>query len=214
MEGADALPSQDVICRTSFAFFEHLADAADRRQPGFQRGFQAHVHRVIGFTKILPALGVADDHMGYAKGEQHRRRRLTRVSAFRFPMDILGANRYIRAFHRFQGSRQINVRGANYDLVSVVSGEHRNKLMKEFASLVGRFVHLPVGGDQLISHEEAFSIRSRETVLERTRTSAARVYAFKVEPSNRMKRILLTCFAKARVSMVEEIATSAASATG
>ncbi len=125
MKGSHTLPSQHIVRKTGFAFFEHLAHATDRREMGFQRGFQPQVHRVVGFAKVLPPLRMSDDDVGHTQRQQHRCRGFTRESSLRLPVRVLTANRHLRALRRFQRNRQVNVRRANHDLVARVAGNQR-----------------------------------------------------------------------------------------
>ena len=77
MKRADALAAQHVVGESGFAFFQNFSHAADGRESGFQRGFQAQVDGVVGFAEVLPALGVADDDVGDAESQQHVGRDLT-----------------------------------------------------------------------------------------------------------------------------------------
>jgi len=45
---------------------------------------------------------------------------------------------------------------ADYDLVAVVVLDEREENAEEVASVVRRFMHFPVGGDEFLSHEGPF----------------------------------------------------------
>jgi hypothetical protein len=68
-------------------------------------------------------------------------------------VDVLSADGDIRSFGRIESGGQIEKRRANHDLVAGVSGNERQEVAEEVASLIRSLVHLPVGGHYFFSHE-------------------------------------------------------------
>src|ERR1700676_407560 len=214
MKSPDALAAQNIVAKSRLAFFEYFAHAADGSEPCFQCGFQAKVYRVVGFAKILPPLGMPDNHMGHAQRHQHRSRNFAGISSVRFPMHILNADSHAGTFCRLNCGMHIGVRRTDHNLIAAVSRNQRQKFAKEVASFIRRFVHLPIRGKQLLSHDEAFSIWNGESGFEQRKVSAARSYSLKVPASKSTNRTFFTWLADARASTVEEIAMAAACETG
>jgi len=158
VEGADALAPQHVVRESSLPLFQHFAHAADRREPGFQRGLKTQVHGVIGFAEILAALGVANDDMLYSEAQQHGRRNLSRVSAFRFPVNVLHSDGNVGALGAGERGVDAGIRRADDDFVTVVSLDEGQKVVEEVASFVGRFCSSSSWRRLLFSHEDFFSI--------------------------------------------------------
>src|SRR5207253_7585182 len=71
-------------------------------------------------------------------------------------LKVLSPDRDLRALRRCNRGAQINVRWANDNFVACVASHEREKLAKEFASLSGILVHLPVGGDEFLSRHCLF----------------------------------------------------------
>src|ERR1051326_4394251 len=103
--------------------------------------------------------------MRYAESEQLRRRSLPGECPLLFPVNILTANSHVRPLGRLDRCRQIKKRRAYHNFIARVSGNQRQEFAEEVASLVGRLVHLPVGGHYFCSHESAFRINSPSPAL-------------------------------------------------
>jgi hypothetical protein len=159
VEGAQALAAKHVFGQPSFSFFKYFSDANDGREAGFERGFQFEIYDVIGFAEILAAFGMSNDYMGAADGEQHGRADFAGIRAFFFPVQVLRSDCDVRFFDGLDRSAEIDIGRADNDFIAIVICDQGKKIAKEVASLVGRFVHFPVGSDEFLSHGNPFSIR-------------------------------------------------------
>ena len=74
--------------------------------------------------------------------------------AFLFPVDVL-ARRWRRCepLAACDGGVNRKVIGADDDFVAVVAVDQRKEIAEEFTGLFGGFVHLPIGGEEFLSHE-------------------------------------------------------------
>src|SRR5579863_25245 len=214
MEGTKALAAEYIFGQPRFAFFQNLADANDWGKSSFKRGFELEIHHVISLTEILAAFGMANDCVGTADREQHAGADFAGISALLFPVQILGADCHIRSLDSIHCSTEINVRRANDDFIAIVVCCQGKKVTKEGESFIRRFVHLPIGSDEFLSHGDPFTIRYEKTELRFCNCSAARVYVRKIVTSKRINRTRLTWLVEARASTVEEIAIDAASEAG
>jgi len=68
-------------------------------------------------------------------------------------MKILRSDGDIGAFGRGYGGVEAKIGGADDDFVAVVAVDQGQEVAKEVTGLVGRLVHLPVGGDEFFSHD-------------------------------------------------------------
>ena len=148
VEGAQALAAQHVVGESGFALFEHFADADDGDESRFERGLEFEIDGVVGLAEILAAFGVSDDDVGDADGDQHAGADFAGVSAFLLPVHVLRADGNVGALRGMDGNIERKISGADYDFVAVVTVDQRQEFAEEVAGFVGRFVHLPVGGDE------------------------------------------------------------------
>jgi hypothetical protein len=151
VEGAVALAAENIFGEAGFAFLQNFADADDWCQSGFEHGFQAKVDGVIGFGEILAALGMADDGMSAADGQQHGSSNFTRVGTFVCPVNILRADGDRGVPSGIERGMQIDERRANDDFIAVMIGDKGKKGAEEVAGLVGSLVHLPIGGNEFFT---------------------------------------------------------------
>src|ERR1700692_3458628 len=129
-------------------------------------------------------------------------------------MHVLHSNSHAGTFCRLNCGMHIGIGRTYHNLIAAASLDQRKKVTKEFESVIRRFVHLPIGGKQLLSHDVAFSIRNGEAGFEWSKSSAARSYSLKVPASKRTNRTFFTWLAAARASTVDESAIAAACGTG
>ena len=104
---------------------------------------------------------MSDDDVGDADRQQHAGGDLAGEGTFLFPVKILRADGDVRAPGGMDGGIKRKVIRADDDFVAafLVIGavDQRQEIAEEVAGLVGRFVHLPVGGEHFLSHEAPFS---------------------------------------------------------
>ena len=62
-----------------------------------------------------------------------------------------------RTLGRVDGGIDCKVSRADDDFVAVVALDQRQEIVEEVTSLVGGFVHFPIGGDEFFSHDGPFS---------------------------------------------------------
>jgi hypothetical protein len=120
MKSAHALPPQNVVRQAGLAFFQNFPDTTDWDKPRFQCHFQAKIHRIIGLAKILPPLGMADNHVRRPHRQQLCSGCLSGERAFVLPVDILSSYRNARSLGRLNRRRQIQERRAHHDFVAGV----------------------------------------------------------------------------------------------
>ena len=89
MDRSADLAAQDFFRHAVFPLFLVLTNANDRHQMVLERSHQLLVHRLVGLTKVLAALGMAKDHVTDPQGDQHRSGDFTGVGAFLCVMHIL-----------------------------------------------------------------------------------------------------------------------------
>src|ERR1039458_10355726 len=131
-------------------------------------------------------------------------------------MHVLAANRHVRCFGRFQRGRQVNIRRANHDLVAGVAADQRQKIVEELAGLLGCFIHLPIGGNELCSIHSLDPMRNSyglpDAGLRWSMAAVAKVS--NAAWSNSTKQTSTRCRADRRLSTTVGIATQAACSTG
>ena len=98
-----------------------------------------------------------DDDVGYADGCEHGSVDFSGEGAFLFPIEVLCADGDVGAFGGSDGSIDAEVGGADEDFVPIVAVNQRKEVAEEVTGLVGSFVHLPISGDEFLSHEGPFS---------------------------------------------------------
>ena len=146
------LTPQDILRQPRFPLLEKFANTDDRFEPIGQRAAQLAIHPDIGFAKILAPLGVTDDHLLAANGDQHGRRNFSGKGTLLLKMHVLRPNFDPASAGRFDDRWNADKWGEKRDLVAIMSGDHRQKLAHKGARFIRCFVHLPVGGDQFVSH--------------------------------------------------------------
>src|ERR1035441_1378745 len=156
VEGAEALAAQHVVGEVGFAFFEDFSYADNGDESGFDGGLELEVDGVVGLAEVLASFRVSDDDVGYTDREQNAGADLAGEGAFLFPMEILRADGYVRALGRIDGGIERKEIWADDNFVAVVAVDHRKEIAEEVTGLVGCFVHLPVGGEEFLSHEGPF----------------------------------------------------------
>ena len=80
--------------------------------------------------------------MLHARREQLRRGGLAGKRSFFFPVNVLRSDLYVRSVGRLQRRRQIQKRWACHGLVAAVSGNQRQKVAEEVASLMRSLVRI------------------------------------------------------------------------
>jgi len=109
------------------------------------------------------------------------------------PVPHSGRRRCVRTSSRFHGSHQVDIRAGQSRSHAAVAAPNEGTQMKERAGLFLRFVHLPVGGDELFfSHEWALSIRNGKCFLNPAIVSGSPVLLSMWPTSKRTNRTLST----------------------
>src|SRR5262249_62054616 len=124
-------------------------------------------------AEVFPRLGVSDDAGGAARRQQHAGADLAGVGTFFFPVNILRADGDTRVLRRRDRNMQVDKGWTHDDFIAIVSGDEGQEVPEEVATLIRGFVHLPIGGDDFFSHEEAFSMLMGEMVPAACSFSAA-----------------------------------------
>ena len=119
-------------------------------RPASRAAFSFEVHGVVGFTEILAALRVADDHVGAADSHQHAAGDFAGVCALLFPVEVLRADGDVGALAASIAAA-ISIKGGQTTISSRVWPATRGEIVEEGLGLSGCLVHLPVGGHQLFS---------------------------------------------------------------
>src|SRR5215475_12953847 len=156
MERAHALTPHNILGESRFTFFQHFADTNNGREALLQSCLEFQIDCVIGFSEILSALGVADDHMCAANRNQRSGRDFAGKRSFFFPVTVLRTNGDLRAFYGFKSRDQVNAGRADGNLVARVLEYLRQKGAEKFFGLCRVLVHLPVGGDQFLAGHWSF----------------------------------------------------------
>src|SRR3954462_4871146 len=98
-----------------------------------ERGLQFKVDRVVGFTKVLAPLRVADDYMRATDRRKHWTRNLSRERTFVFPVNILCADCNLRVLNCFERCLKIKVRRTDHNLVPAMLPNQWQKLAEKFS---------------------------------------------------------------------------------
>ena len=106
------------------------------------------VHDFVGLGEVLAALGVADEGMGSADGLELADGGFASVGAFFGEVDVLGADGDVGSLGGVDDCGQQDGRGEQGDFVAGVAGNQGQKSIDKCLGFGGRFVHLPVGGNQ------------------------------------------------------------------
>src|SRR5882724_4532400 len=101
---------------------------------------------VIGFTKKLAALGVADDDVAAAGFGKHGSGNFAGEGAFFAPGDVLASDGDAGAFRGFDRSAYCGERGGDDNVAVLCAGDERKERGEKRASVRERFVHFPVTG--------------------------------------------------------------------
>src|SRR5437016_12840725 len=91
--------------------------------------------------------------MRAANGMQHGCGDFSCIGAFSFPEDILPANPKLASTNSFYHRGQTDIRRAEDNLIPRMVLYQWQEGRDEVARSIGRLIHLPVGGDELFSHE-------------------------------------------------------------
>ena len=94
---------------------------------------------------------MADDHVLTAGPGQHAWGNFAGEGAFLLPVDVLRADFDQAAASLLEHRGDIDERRANHDFVAIVLLDQRQEGVEESARFLNRFVHLPIGGDDLLS---------------------------------------------------------------
>ena len=142
-----------------FAFLEVLAHAVDRLQTVGECLRHLFVERRRGFAVVLAAFRVTQDDVTAAQGCEHRGRYFARIGAFVFGRAVLGADFDVRTPKCLDDSAEVG-EGRTYDeihagtnLVSVGPD-----VFGQFDAFGGKRIHLPVAGNDFLSHIFVFKI--------------------------------------------------------
>ncbi len=101
--------------------------------------------------EVLAALGVADERVGSADGDELADRGFAGVGAFFGEVDVLRADGDVRALGGFDHGGQQNRRWEEGDLVARVAGDEGQKCVDKRLGFGRRLVHLPVGSNQFLT---------------------------------------------------------------
>src|SRR5882724_11924286 len=107
---------------------------------------------VIGFTKKLAALGVADDDVAAAGFSEHGSGNFAREGAFFAPGDVLAGDGDAGTFRGFGRSRDRGEGRGDDDVAVLCVGNERKKGGEKRAGVRESLVHFPVAGDYAASH--------------------------------------------------------------
>ena len=117
------------------------------------------VERRRGFAVVLAAFRVTQDDVTAAQGCEHRGRYFARIGAFVFGRAVLGADFDVRTPKCLDDSAEVG-EGRTYDeihagtnLVSVGPD-----VFGQFDAFGGKCIHLPVAGNDFLSHIFVFKI--------------------------------------------------------
>ena len=152
-EGAGDLRLEHLFGFAGFALGENFADADDGNDAVLERGVQLLVDDFVGLGEVLAALGVADERVGSADGDELADGGFAGVGAFFGEVDVLAADGDVRALGGFNHRGQQDGRWEEGDLVAGVAGDERQKCIDKGLGFGRRLVHLPIGGDQSFTHD-------------------------------------------------------------
>ena len=128
--------------------FERFADADDRDQARGARGDRLLADRLVDLAVVLPALGVAEDHVGGAAVAEHGGRKDAGVSAVGLHVAVLGPDGDPGAVEHAGDAGEHGCGRADEQ-----RGAGGRRGVKERAGervgLGGEAVHLPVADDKL-----------------------------------------------------------------
>src|SRR6266700_4967569 len=123
---------------------------------------------------------MADDHMRAPDGLEHRRGNSSGVSAFLLPENVLSAYGDLAVAHRVYYGRNAYKGWTENDLIARMFPHVWEKRGNKRLCLFRRLVHLPIGGDQFLSHSGTVSELISKLGKSLRRPSAVRAYALYV----------------------------------
>src|SRR5207302_36021 len=144
------------------ALLERFSDANNRTQCCFMRGAHFAIHHLVGLAKQSAAFAVAEHDILHKYISQESSADLAGKSAAFFPIHVLRAYFYVvRSTKRFHHFRNCGERRHDHyfhiDDFAAVPQER----FYEPLGLGLRHVHLPVGGDDFLSHLIQLSFRAK-----------------------------------------------------
>src|ERR1700727_2425237 len=128
-------------------------------------------------------------------------------------MHVLRADGDVRARSDRDGRLQVDEGNAYRNIVALVPGDERKEFLKECGGLLGRFVHLPVAGNQFFARHVGFRSPQISEVCN-LRLPAACEKCWRVATSYNTKRTSRTYCVVCSASSALLSATGAASSTG
>jgi hypothetical protein len=135
------------------ALVEVLADAVDGDQPVCIGLRHLLVERRGGLAVVLAALRVAEDHVFASQRRDHRGSDLTRVGAFGFGGAVLRAECDVRTLQGLGNHRQMGERRADDEVHARANlSAACHDAFGQFDTFGGKRVHLPVAGNNFLSH--------------------------------------------------------------
>src|SRR5262249_45687885 len=135
-----------------------LADTNDSFQLALQGASKFAIHFGVGLAEILAALGVSNDHLLAANRDKHCCRYLSGECTLFLPVHVLCSNNDPSAANGLEGSGEADERRQDRNVIAVVPGDQRAEFVNEGGGLAGRFMHLPIGGDELFSHASQLNL--------------------------------------------------------
>ena len=151
-EGARELPADDVDLLPRLALGELLTDAEDRTEAGFEDARELPADQLVALGEVAATLGVADDDP-VGEPDQHGRRDLAGVGALQLVVDVLRPDLDVgvRLGERVADRREGDEGRTDHPDDPVPPRPSRDR-PGEVAGVGGGRVHLPIRGDDHVTH--------------------------------------------------------------
>ena len=145
------------------ALFEVLAYAVDRGQAVGVSLRHLLVKRSGGFAVVLAALRVAEDHVFATQRRDHRSGDLARIGAFGLRGTVLCPEGDVRTLECFGDLRKVREGGAHDEVDARAHlAAAGYDVFGQFYTFGGKRIHLPVAGNNFLSHFLRFLLLKSE----------------------------------------------------